>query len=62
LGIDTLVSSCAECFRTFARDYELEDVKVMHTTEFLLEQGFDMDLKVAEEIIVIYYDLCRFGR
>ena len=27
-GIDTLVSSCAECFRTFARDYELEGVKV----------------------------------
>ena len=33
-GIDTLVSSCAECFRTFARDYELDGVKVMHTTEF----------------------------
>ena len=48
-GIDTLVSSCAECFRTFARDYELEDVKVMHTTEFLTEQGFDMNLKVEEE-------------
>ena len=41
-GIDTLVSSCAECFRTFARDYELEDVKVMHTTEFLLEQGLSL--------------------
>ena len=27
-GIDTLVSSCAECFRTFARDYELDGVKV----------------------------------
>ena len=25
-GIDTLVSSCAECFRTFAKDYELEDI------------------------------------
>ena len=61
-GIDTLVSSCAECFRTFARDYELEDVKVMHTTEFLLEQGFDMDLKVAEETTVTYHDPCRLGR
>ena len=61
-GIATLVSSCAECFRTFARDYELEDVKVMHTTEFLLEQGFDMDLKVAEETTVTYHDPCRLGR
>ena len=61
-GIDTLVSSCAECFRTFARDYELEDIKVMHTTEFLLDQGFDMSLKVAEETTVTYHDPCRLGR
>jgi Fe-S oxidoreductase len=61
-GIDTLVSSCAECFRTFARDYELEDVKVMHTTEFLIEQGFDMNLKVEEETTVTYHDPCRLGR
>ena len=46
-GIDTLVSSCAECFRTFARDYELEGIKVMHTTEYLTEQGFDMNLSTA---------------
>ncbi|MCH1588214.1 MAG: (Fe-S)-binding protein, partial [Flavobacteriales bacterium] len=60
-GIDTLVSSCAECFRTFARDYELEDVKVMHTTEFLTEQGFDMNLK-SEETTVTFHDPCRLGR
>ena len=61
-GIDTLVSSCAECFRTFARDYELEDVKVMHTTEFLIENGFDMNLKANEETTVTYHDPCRLGR
>ena len=61
-GIDTLVSSCAECFRTFARDYELEGVKVMHTTEYLLEQGFDMDLKADEDTTVTYHDPCRLGR
>ena len=61
-GIDTLVSSCAECFRTFARDYELEGVKVMHTTEYLLEQGFDMDLKADEATTVTYHDPCRLGR
>jgi Fe-S oxidoreductase len=61
-GIDTLVSSCAECFRTFARDYELEGIKVMHTTEYLIENGFDMEMKVEDELTVTYHDPCRLGR
>ena len=61
-GIDTLVSSCAECFRTFARDYELEGVKVMHTTEYLIENGFDMEMKAEDEVTVTYHDPCRLGR
>ena len=61
-GIDTLVTSCAECFRTFALDYELEDMKVMHTTEFLTENGFDMELKTDDDITVTYHDPCRIGR
>jgi len=61
-GIDTLVTSCAECFRTFALDYELEDMKVMHTTEFLTENGFDMELKTEDDITVTYHDPCRIGR
>ena len=61
-GIDTLVSSCAECFRTFARDYELEGVKVMHTTEFLIENGFDMEMKAEDDLTVTYHDPCRLGR
>ena len=60
-GIDTLVSSCAECFRTFARDYELEGVKVMHTTEYLIESGFDMELS-TDATTVTYHDPCRLGR
>jgi Fe-S oxidoreductase len=60
-GIDTLVSSCAECFRTFARDYELEGVKVMHTTEYLMESGFDMQLS-TDATTVTYHDPCRLGR
>ena len=61
-GIDTLVSSCAECFHTFARDYELDGIKVMHTTEFLQENGFDMELKTEEDVTVTYHDPCRLGR
>ena len=61
-GIDRLVSSCAECFRTFAKDYELDGIKVMHTTEFLIENGFDMELKAEEDVTVTYHDPCRLGR
>ena len=61
-GIDTLVSSCAECFRTFARDYELDGIKVMHTTEYLTENGFKPDLKADHEVTVTYHDPCRLGR
>ena len=61
-GIDTLVTSCAECFRTFAMDYELEEMKVMHTTEYLIENGFEMDLAVSEDVTVTYHDPCRLGR
>ena len=61
-GIDTLVTSCAECFRTFAMDYELGDMKVMHTTEFLLENGFDMQLQAKDELTVTFHDPCRLGR
>ena len=61
-GIDTLVTSCAECLRTFAMDYELGDMKVMHTTEFLLENGFDMQLQAKDELTVTFHDPCRLGR
>tara|TARA_B100001175_G_scaffold304057_1_gene299675 strand:- start:863 stop:3646 length:2784 start_codon:yes stop_codon:yes gene_type:complete len=61
-GIDTLVTSCAECFRTFALDYELDDMKVMHTTEFLVENGFDMDLRADDDLTVTFHDPCRLGR
>ena len=61
-GIDTLVSSCAECFRTFAMDYELDGIKVMHTTEYLIENGFDTSLSVDDETTVTYHDPCRLGR
>ena len=61
-GIDTLVTSCAECFRTFAMDYELDEMKVMHTTEFLVENGFDMNLKSEEDVTVTFHDPCRLGR
>ena len=43
-------------------DYELDDLKVMHTTEYLVENGFDMNLKTEEDVVVTYHDPCRLGR
>jgi Fe-S oxidoreductase len=62
-GITTLVTSCAECFHTFARDYELDDMKIMHTTEFLHENGFDATkYAVKDDLKVTYHDPCRLTR
>ncbi|MBI32210.1 MAG: hypothetical protein CMB72_06530 [Euryarchaeota archaeon] len=61
-GIETLVTSCAECFRTFALDYELDELKVMHTTEFLIESGYEFEAAVPEGTTVTYHDPCRLGR
>jgi len=54
-GIDTLVTSCAECYRTFSKDYEL-GIKVIHISELLDKLG----LKINAE--VTYHDPCRLGR
>lgn len=54
-GIDTLITSCAECYRTFSKDYDL-GIKVVHTSELLDKLG----LKINTE--VTYHDPCRLGR
>ncbi len=54
-NIETLITSCAECYRTFSKDYEL-GVKVVHISELLDKLG----LKINEE--VTYHDPCRLGR
>jgi Fe-S oxidoreductase len=54
-GIDTLVTSCAECYRTFSKDYDL-GIKVVHISELLDKLG----LKINAE--VTYHDPCRLGR
>jgi Fe-S oxidoreductase len=54
-GIDTLVTSCAECYRTFSKDYDL-GIKVIHISELMDKLG----LKINAE--VTYHDPCRLGR
>ena len=37
-------------------------MKVMHTTEFLVENGFDMNLQSDDDVTVTFHDPCRLGR
>ena len=62
LGIETLVLSCAGCYRMFKEEYpKYVDVpfKVLHMTEFLAEQ--DLELKPMKGIAT-YHDPCHLGR
>ena len=71
-GAETVVMSCPECLRTFARDYpehldgEMGDLKLMHTSELfadLIEGGkLKVDGGPAEGMVVTYQDPCRLGR
>ncbi|TAN40331.1 MAG: (Fe-S)-binding protein [Candidatus Methanoperedens sp.] len=54
-GIDTLITSCAECYRTFSKDYEL-GIKVVHISELLDKLGLKINADVT------YHDPCRLGR
>lgn len=56
-GIDTLVVSCAECYRTFTKDYDL-DVEVKHISELLKDMEFDTE----SDVTATYHDACRLGR
>lgn len=59
-GVKTLVTSCAECFRTFSKDYEL-DCKVVHLSQ-ILEENKDRLKIETKDYKVTYHDPCRLGR
>ncbi len=58
-GIKTLVTTCAECTRTFALDYDL-DIEVLHISQLLEKHQDKFELKGNET--VTYHDPCRLGR
>lgn len=59
-GIKTLITSCAECFRTFSKDYEL-DIEVLHISQ-VLEKKIGMLNIQGKDSRVTYHDPCRLGR
>lgn len=69
LGADTVVTSCAGCYRTLKQDYPkyIDDLgfEVLHTPEFLLKyiEGGKIEFTaMPEPLKVTYHDPCHLGR
>lgn len=63
LGVETLILSCAGCYRMFKIEYpKFVDVpfEVLHMSEFLAKQ--DLKLKPLGDLKVTYHDPCHLGR
>ncbi len=71
-GVETIVTSCAGCFRAIKKDYSLSDeyedylggIKIIHTTDFLFEQFKTGKMEFTKELPwkVTYHDPCHTGR
>jgi Fe-S oxidoreductase len=60
-GISTLIVSCAECYYTFEKLYNLEGIKVQHLAHFIEEHQDKFQFK-GEQSTLTYHDPCRLGR
>lgn len=65
--IDTLIFSCAGCYRTFKEIYPqysgISDFKILHFTEFMANYLNNHDVKLREyPKKVTYHDPCHLGR
>lgn len=62
-GIDTLVTSCPICLRTFKEDYQLKGMRIIHHSQFmaeLMESGVLNGLDKRGTLT--YHDPCELGR
>jgi len=59
-GIKKLVVSCAECYYTFGKLYDLE-IEVQHLSQFIIENKDRIEFK-TENVPLTYHDACRLGR
>lgn len=62
-GIDTLVTSCPICLRTFREDYHLDGIRLLHHSQFIAEL-MSQGLLTAERggASFAYHDPCELGR
>lgn len=65
-GAELLVTSCAECLRTWKIDYEQffegEPPEIIHISEYITEHISELNLKDNGQLKVTYQDPCRLGR
>jgi heterodisulfide reductase subunit D len=65
-GAELLITSCAECLRTWKIDYEpffeAKPPRMIHISEFLAEQVPHLRFKNSRQRQVTYQDPCRLGR
>jgi len=65
-GAKTLITSCAECLRTWKIDYEPfftgQPPRILHITEFLAEHLEELNLGANGHRRVTFQDPCRLGR
>ncbi len=67
LGVSTVVTSCAGCFKTLTQDYPVFgnlSARVVHTSQYLLEllQAGRLTIERQEQCRVTYHDPCHLGR
>ena len=67
LGIKTMITSCAGCFKTIKHDYPKIgklNFEVKHTLEFIIDLIQSGQLKLKNEVTmkVTYHDPCHLGR
>jgi Fe-S oxidoreductase len=65
-GANTLVTPCAECYRTWKIDYapylEGSKVRILHLSEYLAEHMDQLKPKSGAKRRVTFQDPCRLGR
>jgi Fe-S oxidoreductase len=65
-GAKTLVTTCAECYRTWKLDYApyltSSPLRILHLSEFLAEHIDQLKPKATVRRKVTYHDPCRLGR
>jgi len=68
LGIETIITTCAECYRTLKLDYpkyvKNVNFNVIHLSELIANKINNNQLKFSEthNITATYHDPCRLGR
>lgn len=63
LGVSTIVFNCPSCYYTWSSYYRLEDVRLMHSTQFIRDLVRSGRLRFeGSDMPITYHDPCDLGR